>query len=152
MIIKDKLTANIPGTATFVDKYDVLSGIVGAENVFAGQLVDIDKILKDGVIEKATAATKRAGVVTHQQVKPTTAEEQKTIQTFKPGEVAGVCIRGFILAVAHKDDNGTSLKLENNEIKHDGSVDLALTTNIILTGKSQLVDKYEKKLVEVEVK
>ena len=104
MIIKDKLTANIPGTATFVDKYDVLTGIVGAESVFAGQLVDIDKILKDGVIEKATAATKRAGVVTHQQVKPTTAEEQKTIQTFKSGEVAGVCIRCLLYTSDAADD------------------------------------------------
>lgn len=152
LLIKDKIGAVMPGVPTISDKYDVMSGIVDTKAVFEGQLVDLETLLKDGKVKAASTTTKRAGVVMHQNVKLETPEESKGLQTFKPGEVVGVCIKGFVTALAHKDHDGTALKLQDEEIKHDGSTELTALTNIFQTGKLESNKQLDKKIVEVEVK
>lgn len=152
LLIKDKIGAIMPGVPIFSDKYDVISGIVDTKEVFEGQLVDLETLFKDGKVKAASASTKKAGVVMHQNVKLETPEESKKLQRFKPGKVVGVCIKGFVTALAHKDHNGLSLKLEDEEIKHDGPIHLDQLTNIFQTGKIESNEQLDKKIVVVEVK
>lgn len=145
LIIKDKIGNVIAGTPTFSDKYDVITAVVGAKEVKAGQIVAYDEVFKGNgnpLIKDVEADSKYIGVVTHQNIK--VELESTEPQVFKPGDIVGICIKGFITALGKKG-------VTENKVK-DGLLDPAgiEISNIKLTGYKTEKDDFD--ILEVEIK
>lgn len=155
LIIKDKIQNVIPGTPTISDKYDVMTGKASVDMV-AGQVVDIDKLFETGEVKTASSSTKRLGVVMHQNIKlENPLEPSPALQTFRKGEIVGICVKGYVTALADKAfdlSTFTSFKLDDKgNLKNDGTIEIP-TTNVTVTYSGELVKVLDKKLVEVEIK
>lgn len=151
LLIKNKIGFNIAGAPTISDKYDVISGVVGDEALKAGQIVEYDEVFKEGsmpLVKPVKASSKFVGVLMHQNVKVTLGHDEP--QVFNPGDVVGICVQGYVTALADKTFDLTAVKVDETTkvLKTDGTVDLS-DKNIILTGAQSTLK--DSKLVEVEV-
>lgn len=149
LIIKNKIGNVLVGTPTVSDKYDVITATVGNTVVKSGQIVAFDNIFKEGekpVVIEPTETSKYIGVVMHQNIH--LEEKSKEPQEFQPGEVVGICIKGFVTALGKKGVviDG-DLKIKNGQLDETGTVTLK---NIKATGYKQELKNYS--IVEVEIK
>ena len=145
LIIKNKIGNTIPGTTTYSGKYELIPAIVGTASVYEGQLVALDSVFTKATTSAISADSKYYGVIA-----PELPGEGNELQVFKKGEVVTVLIKGFIMALADNDFDGTTLKCESGFFKTTGTVELK-PEMIKLTGLVEKNKKLNKKLVEVEI-
>ena len=151
LIIKNKIGNTIPGTTTYSGKYELIPAIVGTTSVYEGQLVALDSVFAKATTSDIATNSKYYGVIAHENIRTELPGEGDKLQVFKKGEVVTVLIKGFIMALAENNFDGSTLKCENGIFKTTGIVELK-SEMIKLTGLVEENKKLNKKLVEVEIK
>ena len=154
LIIKNKIGNVIPGTPTISDKYDVITALCDKDDRVAGTFVQYENVFKgNSNIGDVNSTSTLNGIISHQNVH--LEFDSSKLQTYRANEILGICVKGFITALAKEDlGNITSA----TEVKVESSTGLLATAgdvtikNVRFTGYKYYMKDIDKYIYEVEIK
>lgn len=154
LIIKNKIGNIIPGTPTISDKYDVITALCDKDGRVAGTFIQYENVFKgNSTIENVNATSSLNGIIIHQNVH--LEVNPSKLQTYKANEVLGVCVKGFVTALAKEDlgdiNSKSPVKVEaaTGFLAKEGDVTIE---NVRFTGYKYYMKDLDKYIYEVEIK
>ena len=154
LIIKNKIGNILPGTPTMSDKYDVITALCDKDGRIAGTFVQYENVFKGkSNIGDVNANSSMNGIISHQNVH--LEFDSSKLQTYKANEVLGICVKGFITALAKEDlgdvNSTTEVKVESSTGLLAKAGDITIS-NARLTGYKYYMKDIDKYIYEVELK